>query len=138
MKRLMKFLLGLTVGAAVAMLLAPKSGRELRQQLIGGASGKLLPAAPDESPWPEAERAWDAGAAATAVAEPEPLADEAIAEEPVAAELVVEEIAVPQVVVDEPGIEEVVAVAETVSISCLLYTSPSPRDRTRSRMPSSA
>ena len=24
------------------------------------------------------------------------------------------------------------------SISCLLYTSPSPRDRTRSRMPSSA
>ena len=26
----------------------------------------------------------------------------------------------------------------TMSISCLLYTSPSPRDRTRSRMPSSA
>ena len=25
-----------------------------------------------------------------------------------------------------------------VSMSCLLYTSPSPRDRTRSRMPSSA
>ena len=25
-----------------------------------------------------------------------------------------------------------------VSIACLLYTSPSPRDRTRSRMPSSA
>ena len=25
-----------------------------------------------------------------------------------------------------------------ISISCLLYTSPSPRDRTRSRMPSSA
>ena len=25
-----------------------------------------------------------------------------------------------------------------LSISCLLYTSPSPRDRTRSRMPSSA
>ena len=24
------------------------------------------------------------------------------------------------------------------SVSCLLYTSPSPRDRTRSRMPSSA
>ena len=52
MKRLMRFLLGLTVGAAAGMLLAPKSGRELRQQLIGGASGKLLPAAPDEFPNP--------------------------------------------------------------------------------------
>ena len=29
-------------------------------------------------------------------------------------------------------------VAQSVAISCLLYTSPSPRDRTRSRMPSSA
>ena len=28
--------------------------------------------------------------------------------------------------------------ASLVSIACLLYTSPSPRDRTRSRMPSSA
>ena len=28
--------------------------------------------------------------------------------------------------------------AETITITCLLYTSPSPRDRTRSRMPSSA
>ena len=27
---------------------------------------------------------------------------------------------------------------QTVTIGCLLYTSPSPRDRTRSRMPSSA
>ena len=27
---------------------------------------------------------------------------------------------------------------ETLLFSCLLYTSPSPRDRTRSRMPSSA
>ena len=27
---------------------------------------------------------------------------------------------------------------EVVTIGCLLYTSPSPRDRTRSRMPSSA
>ena len=30
------------------------------------------------------------------------------------------------------------AVAETKDGACLLYTSPSPRDRTRSRMPSSA
>ena len=29
-------------------------------------------------------------------------------------------------------------VSEEVGINCLLYTSPSPRDRTRSRMPSSA
>ena len=33
----------------------------------------------------------------------------------------------------------VVFIAATyLAISCLLYTSPSPRDRTRSRMPSSA
>ena len=31
-----------------------------------------------------------------------------------------------------------VAAGISTSISCLLYTSPSPRDRTRSRMPSSA
>ena len=30
------------------------------------------------------------------------------------------------------------SVEDTLSIICLLYTSPSPRDRTRSRMPSSA
>ena len=29
-------------------------------------------------------------------------------------------------------------VAEAIPYACLLYTSPSPRDRTRSRMPSSA
>ena len=28
--------------------------------------------------------------------------------------------------------------ANNIAIACLLYTSPSPRDRTRSRMPSSA
>ena len=33
-----------------------------------------------------------------------------------------------------PGIQSIIAVAS----GCLLYTSPSPRDRTRSRMPSSA
>ena len=84
MKRLMKILLGLSIGAAVAMLFAPKSGRELREQLIGGATGKLLPAAPVEFPEAEGERLWDAGTA-TAVAEPpvvEPAFEEpAIAEE---------------------------------------------------------
>ena len=39
-------------------------------------------------------------------------------------------------------IEDVKTVSDntptTIGISCLFYTSPSPRDRTRSRMPSSA
>ena len=30
------------------------------------------------------------------------------------------------------------SIARAMAMSCLLYTSPSPRDRTRSRMPSSA
>ena len=29
-------------------------------------------------------------------------------------------------------------IAKNIAVNCLLYTSPSPRDRTRSRMPSSA
>ena len=33
---------------------------------------------------------------------------------------------------------EVVAKAEDCTLPCLLYTSPSPRDRQKSRMPSSA
>ena len=36
------------------------------------------------------------------------------------------------------GAEIVVEGFEGTSINCLLYTSPSPQDRTRSRMPSSA
>ncbi|MCX6362872.1 MAG: YtxH domain-containing protein, partial [Actinobacteria bacterium] len=63
MKRLMKILLGLSVGVALAVLFAPKSGRKLREQLIGGATGKLLPAAPVEFPEPEGARRWDAGTA---------------------------------------------------------------------------
>ena len=35
-------------------------------------------------------------------------------------------------------VEEVVKVPVGINMLCLLYTSPSPRDRTRSRMPSSA
>ena len=35
-----------------------------------------------------------------------------------------------------PGVQ--VLIAGTAPYTCLLYTSPSPRDRTRSRMPSSA
>ena len=37
-----------------------------------------------------------------------------------------------------PGISAETAGAKAVFLGCLLYTSPSPRDRTRSRMPSSA
>ena len=33
---------------------------------------------------------------------------------------------------------DIVTIAEELNYTCLLYTSPSPRDRTRSRMPSSA
>ena len=40
-----------------------------------------------------------------------------------------------KVIVNTDGTVSVVAETET---TCLLYTSPSPRDRTRSRMPSSA
>ena len=34
---------------------------------------------------------------------------------------------------EKPALDEI-----SLKINCLLYTSPSPRDRTRSRMPSSA
>ena len=36
------------------------------------------------------------------------------------------------------GLEDTESLLETAMQVCLLYTSPSPRDRTRSRMPSSA
>jgi len=58
------------------MLFAPKSGRELREQLVGGASSKLLPPAPDDYPLPEEAREWGADPA-TAVAEP-PGVDESV------------------------------------------------------------
>ncbi len=52
--RLIKFLFGLTVGAAVGVLLAPKSGRELREQLRESASGTLLPPPVEDFPPVEA------------------------------------------------------------------------------------
>ena len=39
---------------------------------------------------------------------------------------------------DKPNVDTVILQNNTVSINCLLYTSPSPRDRQKSRMPSSA
>ena len=38
----------------------------------------------------------------------------------------------------EPGLKEVVEEARGRNLHCLLYTSPSPRDKRQSRMPSSA
>ena len=39
---------------------------------------------------------------------------------------------------DDPKLEKAVENLTLSNFSCLLYTSPRPRDRTRSRMPSSA
>ena len=39
---------------------------------------------------------------------------------------------------DHPILEEILGETYGMLVFCLLYTSPSPRDRTRSRMPSSA
>jgi hypothetical protein len=105
MKRLMKILLGLTIGAAIAVLFAPKSGRELRQRLIGGATSRLLPAAPVEFPEPEGERFWEADAA-TAVAEV-PVEGSRVTEPPT--EAAYEE---PQIVVEPAALEEAVIVEE--------------------------
>lgn len=67
MARFSKFMLGGLFGAAVGMLFAPKSGRELRQSLMGGNPPALPPTEP-ESP----VEAHDIEAQATAVMEPEP------------------------------------------------------------------
>ena len=41
--------------------------------------------------------------------------------------------------IEQNSIENIIVIAMRPSVCiCLLYTSPSPRDRTRSRMPSSA
>ena len=61
MRRLLRFLFGAALGASVAMLATPKTGRELREQLLGPEARKLMPArlaeliAPPEAPpaWPE-------------------------------------------------------------------------------------
>ena len=49
-------------------------------------------------------------------------------------------VAMRGVTVRDPLLHErkVAAVSAALYVNCLLYTSPSPRDRTRSRMPSSA
>jgi hypothetical protein len=107
--KVFRFLLGLAIGAGVALLFAPKSGRQLRHQLTGGGSGKLLDAG--TGAFPEPERAeW--GGVATAVAEP-PVVEEAgppleptWAPAPVVDEVVVTEVDERILVVQEPGLEE--------------------------------
>jgi len=94
--KVMRFLLGLAIGAGVALLVAPKSGRELRHQLAGGAGGKLLGAAPDQYPQPEPVAG---GGTATAVVEEEPWApaetgvEDTVVEDAVMAEEAVAEAA---------------------------------------------
>ena len=77
--KVLRFLLGLVIGAGVALLFAPKSGRELRQQLVGGAAGTLLEAAPDDYPQPEPAGDWAGPGSVVAEAPVE------IEEEPIAA-----------------------------------------------------
>jgi hypothetical protein len=105
MKRLVKFLLGLAIGAGVAMLLAPKSGRELRERLMGGATSRLLPPgedryapAADEPSWQAAAPSWSAPAA-TAVAEP-PVDEKVVIEEATVEEAPPAETAEPEPVTE--------------------------------------
>ncbi|MBE0528973.1 MAG: YtxH domain-containing protein, partial [Thermoleophilia bacterium] len=83
--KVMRFLFGLAIGAGVALLFAPKSGRELRQQLAGGVGGTLLEAPPDDYAQPEPAGEWASPAAAVSEA-PVEIEEESIA----AAEPVVE------------------------------------------------
>ena len=112
MKRLFKILLGLSVGAAIGMLFAPKSGKELRQQLLGTATGRMLPAAPVEFPQPEHERDW--GGAATAVAEPPAFeAEFSMVDE---TEAIVEETVIieEKVITDEGVVEDLITIEERI------------------------
>jgi len=59
MKRLFKFLLGALFGASVAMLVTPKTGRQMREQLLSSTTGRLLPPGRESEPGPAQERAWE-------------------------------------------------------------------------------
>jgi len=121
--KVMRFLLGLVIGAGVALLVAPKSGRELREQLVGAAGDRMLGAPPEAYPGPDVAASWDVDSdwsgAATAVAEPsvavEPAAEKPLVEPPAAEEApeeapVLEEPAVEpepdEVVAEEPAVEQ--------------------------------
>lgn len=81
--RLIKFLLGLSLGAAAGVLLAPKSGRELREQLLGRAAGRLLPPVAEHYPLSENEPIEEAPVGRSATPAP---AESAVATPPVQVE----------------------------------------------------
>jgi hypothetical protein len=58
MARLLRFLFGCALGATVAVLVTPKSGREVRRQLLSAARPVLLTRGPDEYAEPEDEQPW--------------------------------------------------------------------------------
>ncbi len=61
MARLLRFLFGCALGATVAVLVTPKSGRDVRQQLLSAARPVLLTRGPDEDAEPdehEDEQPW--------------------------------------------------------------------------------
>ena len=113
MKRLIKFLLGLAAGATVAALVTPKSGREMREQLLAGVSGRLLPPTPEPQTLLE-----EPTHAASPVATAEP---EAVEPGP---ELVSESVAepapwlspVPEPAAEEPAAEEPSPLASTTYV----------------------
>ena len=80
MARLLRFLFGCALGATVAVLVTPKSGRAVRQQLLSAARPVLLTRGPDEDAEPQDEQPWARRA-------------EPAAEEPAAAAAVSEEAA---------------------------------------------
>ena len=71
MGRLFKFLFGLTIGAGAALLVTPKTGREVREMLAGPQVRGLMPARLAELTKPRYE-AQPYGAEAATVVEPEP------------------------------------------------------------------
>ncbi|MBN2205570.1 MAG: YtxH domain-containing protein, partial [Thermoleophilia bacterium] len=138
MKRLIKFLLGLAAGATVAALVTPKSGREMREQLLAGVSGRLLPPPPEPQTLLE-EPTHAAAPVATAepeavepgpelvsesTAEPapwlrparEPAVEEPAVEEPAVEEPAVEESAVEELAVEKPAVEEPSSVVSTTYV----------------------
>ena len=129
--KVMRFLLGLVIGAGVALLVAPKSGRELREQLVGAAGDRMLGAPPEAYPGPDVAASWDVDSdrsgAATAVAEPsvavEPAAEKPLVEPP-AAEEAPEEAPVLEEPAVEPEPDEVVAVEPAVEPAEPLVAGP--------------
>ncbi|HUK78849.1 MAG TPA: hypothetical protein VL117_14815, partial [Thermoleophilia bacterium] len=114
MGRLFKFLFGLGIGAGAALLVTPKTGREMRDMLAGPQVRGLMPSRLAELAKPRAEDQFDTGA--TAVAEPPfayPQPTPAVEPEPIAEaepEPVVQ--AEPEPIAEPEAIAEVEPIAE--------------------------